>query len=69
MFSSSFAISILNTNDTIFVSPPQLSGQLIEKSEVDLFSRFSYSIRELLTDIEKSQIIQVDLKEPWHVPL
>ena len=54
--------SILETNETIYLSPPQISRNTRVRGEIDLLSQFSDSIRETLTDNEIQQIIKIDLR-------
>ena len=47
-------VSILESNDTFYVSPLQTSRQAKVKHEINLFSQFSESIRETITNNDLS---------------
>ena len=55
-------ISILESNEILYVSPPHISRHAIERQETNLFSGFLKSIREALTHNEISQVVKVDLQ-------
>ena len=56
-------VSILESNETFFASPPQLSRHAIVRLEISLFSQFQDSIREILTDNKISPFIRDDLQQ------
>ena len=56
-------ISILESNETFYASPPQISRHAIVRQELNAFLLFLISIRETLTNNEKSKIVKVDLQK------
>ena len=55
-------VSILETKESFYLSPPPTSRHAIIKREVDLFSRILNLFHALVTNIETSEIVTVSLQ-------